>query len=103
MSELSILKLCNEDENKENFTSNIRSTAGVSTKYEQVIVDYEWLDLMEDTIRYLDNILRNPNRFIVNEEEIVKIELARRVTVYLNILILFKRLKIMAMLNPLRF
>ena len=81
MSELSILKLCNEDENKENFTSNIRSTAGVSTKYEQVIVDYEWLDLMEDTIRYLDNILRNPNRFIVNEEEIVKIELARRVTV----------------------
>ena len=30
MSELSILKLCNEDENKENFTSNIRSTAGVN-------------------------------------------------------------------------
>ena len=36
---------------------------------------------MEDTIQYLDNILRNPNRFIVNEEDIVKIELARRVTV----------------------
>ena len=36
---------------------------------------------MEDTIRYLDNILRNPNRFIVNEEEVIKIELARRVTV----------------------
>ena len=33
------------------------------------------------TIRYLDNILRNPNRFIVNDEEIVKIELARRITV----------------------
>ena len=34
-----------------------------------------------DTLLYLDNILRNPNRFIVNEEDIVKIELARRVTV----------------------
>ena len=31
--------------------------------------------------KILDNILRNPNRFIVNEEDIVKIELARRVTV----------------------
>lgn len=35
--------------------------------------NYEWLTIMEDTIRYLDNILRNPNRFIVNEEDIVKI------------------------------
>ena len=30
---------------------------------------------------YLDNILRNPNRFIVNEEEVVNVEKARRVTV----------------------
>ena len=30
---------------------------------------------------YLDNILRNPNRFIINEEEIVKVEQARRITV----------------------
>ena len=36
---------------------------------------------MEETVRYIDNILRNPNRFIVNEEEIVKVELARRITV----------------------
>ena len=30
---------------------------------------------------YLDNILRNPNRFIINEEEIVKVEQAKRITV----------------------
>lgn len=36
---------------------------------------------MEETVPYIDNILRNPNRFIVNEEEIVKIELARKITV----------------------
>ncbi len=82
MEDLSIIKLYKDNKIKnDNFNANIRSNLNVSTNYEKVIVDYEWLDLMEDTIRYLDNILRNPNRFIVNEEEIVKIELARRVTV----------------------
>lgn len=82
MEDLTVLKLYKENNyNQENFKNSLRSVAQVNTKYDQVIVNYEWLDLMEDTIRYLDNILRNPNRFIVNEEEIEKIELARRVTV----------------------
>ena len=63
------------------FTDNIRSNLVVNTDLKKVETDFEWLDLMEDTIKYLDNILRNPNRFIVNEEEIVKVELARRITV----------------------
>lgn len=57
--------------------SNLR----VVTNSDSVDCNFEWLEIMEDTIQYLDNILRNPNRFIVNEEDIVKIELARRVTV----------------------
>ena len=36
---------------------------------------------MEETIPYIDNIFRSPNRFIVNEEEVVKIEQAKKVTV----------------------
>lgn len=64
-----------------NFNDNLRSTLHVNTVYDKVEGDFEWLEMMEETIRYLDNILRNPNRFIVNEEEIVKIELARRITV----------------------
>ena len=66
---------------KEKFSNNIRSTLVVNTDLKKVEADFEWLDLMEDTIKYLDNILRNPNRFIINEEEIVKVELARRITV----------------------
>ena len=50
-------------------------------KLDKIIEDTEWIDLMETTIPYIDNIFRNPNRFIINEEEIVKIELARKVTV----------------------
>lgn len=63
------------------FNRNVKSTYQVDTDYEKVEVDFAWLDIMEETIRYLDNILRNPNRFIVNEEEIVKVEQARRITV----------------------
>ena len=37
--------------------------------------------LIEETIPYIENIYRNANRVIINEEEIVKIELAKRVTV----------------------
>ena len=69
------------EKKKEGFSNNIRSNLVVNTDLNSVEADFEWLDLMEDTIKYLDNILRNPNRFIVNEEEIVKVELARRITV----------------------
>lgn len=63
------------------FQNQVNSTLKVMHDYEKIDSDTEWLTIMEDTIRYIDNILRNPNRFIVNEEDIVKIELARRVTV----------------------
>ena len=63
------------------FLSSTLSTLKVKSHYLKNTYDDTWLIKMETTIRYLDNILRNPNRFIVNDEEIVKIELARRITV----------------------
>jgi predicted component of viral defense system (DUF524 family) len=63
------------------FKKRVKSDMLVDLHYDRVEANFEWLDLMEDTIRYLDNILRNPNRFIINEDEVVKVELARRVTV----------------------
>lgn len=83
MEELSVLNLYEQadDEQIKSFSNGISSSLRIKTDYNKVECNYEWLDKMEETIRYLDNILRNPNRFIVNEEEVVKIELARRVTV----------------------
>ena len=83
MDRLKVVDLLNtvSDANKDKFNNNIRSNLVVSTDMKKVEADFEWLELMEDTVKYLDNILRNPNRFIVNEEEIVKVELARRITV----------------------
>ena len=82
METLKINKLLKEKENiVPAISANIQSELMVHSNTHKVEVDFEWLDLMVDTIHYLDNILRNPNRFIVNDEEIVKIELARRITV----------------------
>ena len=63
------------------FNNRIESKLHVNKNANKVDVNFEWLDIMEDTVQYLDNILLNPNRFIINEEDVVKIELARRVTV----------------------
>ena len=83
MNELKIMDIYENTPNDRinNFTNNIRSDLSISTSMNKVETDFEWLELMEGTIRYIDNILRNPNRFIVNEDEIVKVELARRITV----------------------
>ena len=76
---LDLYKSSNE-EKIDKFTENTRSSLVIDKDLKKVEVDFEWLELMEKTIPYLDNILRNPNRFIINEEEVVKVELARRIT-----------------------
>ena len=83
MSDLEIVDLY-EKVNKNKTTSfmeKIDSNLRVQTRVKKTIKDIEWIEKMEETIPYIDNILRAPNRFIINEEEIVKIELARKITV----------------------
>ncbi len=63
------------------FFENLNSLLAVKRDYENKELDSSWIDIFEETLPYLDNILRNPKRFIINEEEIVKVELAKRITV----------------------
>ncbi len=44
------------------------------------IIDIKWVDAIEKCIVPLDTILRNPRKFIVQEEEIVPIERARKIS-----------------------
>ena len=83
MSNLNVVDLLsNANENRINsFTNHIDSELKVATDYDRVECNYEWLEIMEDSIKYIDIMLRNPNRFIVNEEDIIKIELAKRIGV----------------------
>ncbi len=43
--------------------------------------DIEWIEKIEECVNALDTIVRNPRRFIVVEEDIVDVSLARSVTI----------------------
>ena len=49
-------------------------------KYIERNVDLRWVEMIEQTIIPLDTIIRNPRRFIKNEEEILPIEMVKNVT-----------------------
>ena len=66
---------------QDTFLENMNSILSVKTDYERREYDYEWIDIIDETLPYIDNILRNPKRFIVNEEEVVQVEKSKKVTV----------------------
>ena len=80
--ELDIVDLYNEKRLvTDPFNKDIDSTMRVQTDYNKTIEDKNWIEIMAETIPHIDSIYRNPNRFIINEEEIVKIEMAKKITV----------------------
>ncbi len=83
MEELNVTSLFDKADSKRvtSFVKKNKSDMVVDLHFDKVETSFEWVGMMEDTMRYLDNIFRNPNRFIINEDEIVKVELAKRVTV----------------------
>ena len=69
--------------NKDNANKFITSTSSNITVKRDIdarVSDTSWIDMVEECIPYLDNIIRNPRRFIVQEENIVPIEKAKVVT-----------------------
>ena len=84
MDNLGIIDLYQNDKEKNSvkeFIEKTDSTLIVDTEKKVTTLDTEWLEMIEGTVQYIDNIFRKPNRFIVNEEEVVKIEQARKITV----------------------
>lgn len=83
MNKLRIFKMLQDDENKINydFLKNIDSVVKVVKNDEMNPFEDEGIKLIEKTIPYIENIYKNPNKFIENEEEVVRIELAKRITV----------------------
>ena len=69
--------------NKDNANKFIASTSSnitVKRDIDACVSDTSWIDMVEECIPYLDNIIRNPRRFIVQEENIVPIEKSKVVT-----------------------
>ena len=83
MDSLDVIELY-EDSNKDKvkkFIDSAESSLKVQSEKKYVTRDVEWMNLIEEVIPHLDHVFRTPNRFIQNEEEIVKIEQARKVSV----------------------
>ena len=70
-----------ENKGIKEFIEKTDSTLRVETEKRQSTLDTERIDVIERTIPYIDNIFRSPNRFIVNEEEVVKVEQAKKITI----------------------
>lgn len=75
------LEILEESTNQDIFMNNMNAILSVKTDYEKREYDYEWIDIIDETLPYIDNILRNPKRFIINEEEVVQVEKSKKVTV----------------------
>ncbi len=66
--------------NIDEFVSSTDSKFVTNKEVKKVTVDLSWIEKIEKAIPYLDNIIRNPRRFIVQEEDIVNVEKAKVVT-----------------------
>lgn len=63
------------------YISNGKNDYKISQVYTKKNYSTDWIDTLEDCIVNLDNIVRNPRKFIVIEEDIVDISLARSISV----------------------
>lgn len=62
------------------FLQNNNSDLAIKTDYESVKIDLSWLEKTEEGMEELDKIIRNPKKFIMQEEEVVPIEKAKKIT-----------------------
>ena len=63
----------------QNFIKKTSASTEVKRIAHKVTVDYSWVDVLDESVPYLDTIIRNPRRFIVAEEDIVPIEKTKKV------------------------
>ncbi len=82
MKDLNILKLASiEREKSVQFLGQINSKLLMDVSKSRVTENNEWIDMVEFTMPYLEKALTKQIKNIVTEEEIIKIELIKKVTV----------------------
>ena len=79
-SELSLLVKDIPTDDLEIFTKGTKANTTVKKIINKVTVDYSWVDIVDEAIPALDSIIRNPRRFITNEEDVIIIEKTKKVT-----------------------
>ena len=62
------------------FMSKTEATFVASSDVKETKIDYSWLNVLEDSLPNIDKIVRNPRRFIVQEEDVVIVEKTKRIS-----------------------
>jgi len=78
------LKLAQDEhtsEKSQKFIKNVNSDMHYKSSYSANGSNFDWLNEVEFALIYLDNIVRSPRVILVNEEEVVKVERAKKITV----------------------
>ena len=79
---LNIANLLNQDAPEYPlFMDKLESKLKMDIRKNEILENDEWIDQVLFTSPYLEKALRNPNKQIITEEEVVKIELIKKVTV----------------------
>lgn len=68
-------------EKSETFINNIKSDMYFKSELTSGSMSFDWVDEIEAACPYMDNIFKNPKLVLVNEEDVVKIERATKVSV----------------------
>lgn len=68
-------------EKSELFMQNVSSDMSFKSEITNDSMSFDWVNEIEFSCPYLDNIVRNPKVALIKEEEVVKIEKARKITV----------------------
>lgn len=79
--EMDIKKLTEKHEEKELFVNRINSKLIMNINKSQILDDDEWIDEVIFTAPYIEKALDKWNKQIVTEEEIIKIELIKKVSI----------------------
>ena len=58
-----------------------RSSVSMNRKLMEKSIDVSWVEAIENGLIHVDNVVRNPSRTIIDEEEVVPIALSRKITV----------------------
>lgn len=63
------------------FEKKMETSMHSNFDYSGNLLSFEWLDLLEQTCPYIDNVIRNPKLILINEEVVTRTEKSKKITV----------------------
>lgn len=82
MTKVSNIKIDEKLKKKSNtFIKRMSSDMYFMSELNSDSMSFDWLDEIEAACPYIDNIIKNPKMALIKEEEVVKIEKAKKITV----------------------